>query len=57
MIGDSTYQNQKYNAKIEIRGVDMSPTSIVYLTFITYEATTLREKIIGTSYFPLFMSC
>lgn len=53
----STYQNQKFRAKLEVRGVEMDPSAIVFLTFITLEATSLKEKVVGSAYFPLFMNC
>ena len=34
----------------------MSPTAILHLSFMTVDATTLKEKLIGFSYFPLFIS-
>jgi len=55
-IDGSTYQNQRFRTKLEVRGVEMVPSSIVFLTFVTIEATSLKEKVIGTAYFPLFMN-
>ena len=34
----------------------MSPTAILHLSFLTMDATTLKEKLIGFSFFPLFIS-
>lgn len=55
-VPQSLFQNQKYGCKLEIRDATIPPTALVYLTMITVEATSLKEKVLGTSYFPLFMS-
>jgi len=33
----------------------MQPTALLHLSFLTIEATTLQEKLIGFSFFPLFI--
>ena len=33
----------------------MPPSAILHLSFFTVEATTFKEKLIGFSYFPLFI--
>lgn len=50
----STYQNQKFRAKLEVRN-ELDHTAMLFLTLITIEATSLKERFIGVSYFPLFM--
>ena len=33
----------------------MPPSAIVHLSFMTIEATTTKEKLVGFSYFPIFI--
>ena len=33
----------------------MPPSSILHLSFMTIEATTFKEKLVGFSYFPIFI--
>lgn len=33
----------------------MPPSAIVHLSFLTIEATTTKEKLVGFSYFPIFI--
>ena len=55
-IKDSSYQSQVFHAKLECRDVAMHPTALLHLSFLTIEATTLKEKLIGFSFFPLFIN-
>ena len=55
-LKDSTFQNQRFNCKLECRGVAISPTALLHLSFVTIDATTLKERLIGFSFFPLFMN-
>ena len=34
----------------------MTPTALLHLSFMTIDATTLKEKLIGFSFFPLFIN-
>lgn len=34
----------------------MAPTALLHLSFMTIDATTLKEKLIGFSFFPLFIN-
>lgn len=34
----------------------MAPTSLLHLSFLTIEATTLKERLVGFSIFPLFIN-
>ena len=54
-VSGSQYQNQVFNTKLEVRGIEMPPTALLHLTFVTVEATSFKEKLIGFSYFPLFI--
>ena len=34
----------------------MVPSALLHLSFITLDATSLKEKLIGFSFFPLFIN-
>jgi hypothetical protein len=55
-LKESMYQSQIFHCKLECRGVPMQPTALLHLSFITIDATTLKEKLIGFSFFPLFIN-
>ena len=54
-MAKSTYQNQVYNAKVELRELITDPTSLLHLTFLTLETSSLKEKILGFTAFPIFI--
>lgn len=54
-IDISTFQKQTFNEKLEIRDVNSDPTSILQLQFLTIDTTTLKVKLLGVSFFPLFI--
>ena len=51
----STFQKQKFHSKLEIRGGTSDPTSMLQLTFMTLETSTLKEKVLGFSSFPIYI--
>ena len=55
-LRESSYQSQVFAAKLECREVPMQPTSLLHLSFLTIEATTLKERLVGFSIFPLFIN-
>ena len=55
-IRESTYQHQTFHCKLECRGVVMSPTALLYLSFVTIDAISLKQKLIGYSFFPIYIS-
>jgi hypothetical protein len=55
-LKDSTFMHQVYNVKLEVRSVEMSPTAMLHLQFMTVDATTLKEKVVGFSFFPLYIN-
>jgi len=54
-IEESTYMHQTYHAKLELRGIEVDLSAMLHMTFMTIETTTLKEKLIGFSFFPLFI--
>jgi len=52
----SSFQKQHYKSKLEFRGKDSDPTSMLHLTFITIETSSLTEKIVGFAVFPIFIN-
>lgn len=55
-VANSTYQNPNYGCKLEIHSRDLPASAIVYFVFITVEATSLQEKVLGSTYHPLFLT-
>jgi hypothetical protein len=55
-VEPSTFQKQLYKSKLELRSQVSDPTSMLHLTFLTLETTTLKEKIVGFSVFPIFIN-
>jgi hypothetical protein len=51
----STFQRQLYNEKIELRSIKTDPTSLLQLTFYTIDTTVFKPKVLGYSFFPLFI--
>jgi hypothetical protein len=47
---------QIYNEKLEVRDTVTDPTSLLQLTFITFDTTQLKLKTLGYSFFPLFLN-
>jgi len=51
----SSFQKQIYNEKLELRDITTDPTSMLQLSFHTIDTTLLKPKMIGYSFFPIFM--
>jgi hypothetical protein len=55
-IDEPLIPKQHYKSKLELRGQVSDHTSMLHLTFLTLETTTLKEKIVGFSVFPIFIN-
>ena len=51
----SSYQKQVFNEKIEVRDVQTDPTTLLQLTFVTIDVTSMKPKVLGYSFFPIFI--
>lgn len=51
----SSTRNQRFNFQTELRLKKVKPTTLVYMTFETVDISHNQARLVGHSYFPLFI--
>lgn len=54
-ISTSSSRNQRFNFQTELRMKKAKPTALVYLSFETIDISNNQIRVVGYSYFPLFI--